>query len=591
MANDDKVMQYFSNIDPKKHDALQAEIVRKVMEQFMEMNTWRNVTASHWEEIAELIRPTSRNTFFYGSYNPPGQKKTAQQIDSTGMIANERFAAICDSLLTPRNSFWHSLSSTSDKLKNNRRVKEWFEQVTKSLFKARYAYLANFTSQNTNNFGELGAFGNMAMFIDKLDPAMRMGTGFRYKSIPVGELFFKENHQGIIDTVVRWFRMTARQIKQKFPDTFPEALQGPLEKGSESFYDILHFVGPNPNFDPRRIHPSNMLYESHYVLASNKVLLQSGGYHSFPYAIGRYTQSPGEVYGRGPGSYVLPSLKTLNAEKRTFLKQGHRAADPILLTPDDGMIDFDMMPGAMNKGGMSPDGKPLVTVLPTGEIQITLEMMQQESGAVQDMFLVSLFQILTESPQMTATEVIERVNEKGILIAPTVGRQMSEYLGPMIHREMALGMELGMFPPPPPELRQLADYEVVYTSPLSKAMRAGEAAGFMRTLEMAKEMVAITQDPTPLDNFNLDVAIPEIADIQSTPIHWMATDEEKAAIRKSRAQQQQMMQKIQAMPSQAAMIKAQKLPDQSGQGQAPQQPGAAGAPQGSMAPQQPQGGP
>ena len=39
-------------------------------------------------------------------------------------------------------------------------------------------------------------------------------------------------------------------------------------------------------------------------------------------------------------------------------------------------------------------------------------------------------------PQMTATEVIERTNEKGILLAPTIGRQQSEYLGPMIEREL-----------------------------------------------------------------------------------------------------------------------------------------------------------
>lgn len=43
--------------------------------------------------------------------------------------------------------------------------------------------------------------------------------------------------------------------------------------------------------------------------------------------------------------------------------------------------------------------------------------------------LVTLFQILTETPQMTAAEVVERTNEKGILLAPTVGRQQSEYLG------------------------------------------------------------------------------------------------------------------------------------------------------------------
>jgi hypothetical protein len=54
-----------------------------------------------------------------------------------------------------------------------------------------------------------------------------------------------------------------------------------------------------------------------------------------------------------------------------FLKQGHRAADPVLLMADDGIVGMDMRPGAQNKGGVTADGKPLVHTLPTGDIQIS----------------------------------------------------------------------------------------------------------------------------------------------------------------------------------------------------------------------------
>jgi hypothetical protein len=68
---------------------------------------------------------------------------------------------------------------------------------------------------------------------------------------------------------------------------------------------------------------------------------------------------------------VLPALKTLNAQKTVFLKQGHRAADPVLLLADDGIVGMDMRPGAQNKGGVNSDGKPLVHTLPTGDIKIS----------------------------------------------------------------------------------------------------------------------------------------------------------------------------------------------------------------------------
>jgi hypothetical protein len=180
------------------------------------------------------------------------------------------------------------------------------------------------------------------------------------------------------------------------------------------------------------------------------------------------------------------------------------------------------------------------------------------------MFLVSLFKVLSEHPNMTATQVIELVNEKGILVAPTLGRQETEYLGPMIDRELdVLASQLGtdgrpLLPPMPPVLREArGEYQVVYTSPLALSQQAAKAAGFIRSVETAKEVVNITQDPSYLDWADFDTAMPAIARIQATPEDWMADDKMIAVKRKARAKQQAQQAQIQAMPAQAAMLKAQ----------------------------------
>ena len=51
-----------------------------------------------------------------------------------------------------------------------------------------------------------------------------------------------------------------------------------------------------------------------------------------------------------------------------------------------------------------------------------------DAAIIDDVFLVSLFKVLSEHPNMTATQVIELVNEKGMLVAPTLGRQHTEDL-------------------------------------------------------------------------------------------------------------------------------------------------------------------
>lgn len=93
----------------------------------------------------------------------------------------------------------------------------------------------------------------------------------------------------------------------------------------------------------------------------------------------------------------------------------------------------------------------------------------------------------------------------------------------------------------------------------------------MRTLESVKELEAITQDPSLLDPFDFDTAVPAIAEIQSVPESWMASDQQIAQKRKARAQAQQRQQQIQAMPAQAAMVKAQAVAAKNGQGQPTQE--------------------
>lgn len=94
----------------------------------------------------------------------------------------------------------------------------------------------------------------------------------------------------------------------------------------------------------------------------------------------------------------------------------------------------------------------------------------------------------------------------------------------------------------------------------------------MRTVEMSKELVAATQDPSHLDWADFDAAMPEIADINGVKPSWTASPRQIAEKRKKRADALARQEAIQAAPAQAAMMKAAKQPDQSGQ---PQQPGGA----------------
>ncbi|MES2348480.1 MAG: portal protein [Pseudomonadota bacterium] len=521
-----------------------------------QMKSDRATLDSHCEEVAARVLPSYTRQFTsQGQDVTKGDKRTELMFDSTAAIALGKFGAVMESLLTPRSSKWSRIVPVDKALSRNRQAREWFEAVNDILFAYRNSVRANFSSQKQEGYIQLGAFGTDPIYIDRLAG----GIGLRYKSVPLSHMYFSENHQGIIDTAYRRMPMTARQALQQWGDKVPEAVKTAAEKTPDKEFIFWHCVQPRTDIEYGRLDHKGMPFASYYVSVTGKKLMVEGGYRSFPYAIGRHFVAPGEVYGRSPAMTVLPNIKVLNEQKRTLLKVGHRAVDPVLLAHDDGVLDtFSNRPGAMNYGGVSADGRALIHAMPVGDPRIAKDMMQDERLIIKDAFYVTLFEILVEDRRiMTATEVLERTREKGVLLAPAMGRQQTESLGPMVDREIDLLNQQGLLPPMPPMVAMaVGEYKTEYDSPLSKMMRAEEATGFLRTAEFALKIANETQDPSALDWLNIDEAMPEIADINASPIRWISTPEQVAAKRKGRDDARATQQLIDAAPAAAGMVKA-----------------------------------
>jgi hypothetical protein len=134
----------------------------------------------------------------------------------------------------------------------------------------------------------LGAFGTAPLFIDALDK--RYGGGLRYKAIHLGEVYFLENHQGIIDTAFRRFQLTARQAQQKFvaspggslPDRSCVCLDDPAKLRPSSGSSTA--VSPREDYDPKRADYKGMRYADCYIAEAGKMIGDAErGFNTFPY--------------------------------------------------------------------------------------------------------------------------------------------------------------------------------------------------------------------------------------------------------------------------------------------------------------------
>jgi len=221
----------------------------------------------------------------------------------------------------------------------------------------------------------------------------------------------------------------------------------------------------------------------------------------------------------------------------------------------NGAMSINMTPGGLNFGGVNRDGRQLIQPLQTGaRVDINEQKMQQRRESIDNAFLVTLFQILVETPRMTATEALIRSQEKGMLLTPTMGRQQSEALGPLIEREIDLLMQHRILPPMPDALIEAqGEYEITYESPMSRMQRAEELVGVQRTMELLTPFAQI--NPEVMDIFDPDALAQLTAEVSGVPMPVLRSPDEVAALREQRAQQQQMAMAAEIAPQMAGAVK------------------------------------
>ena len=522
-------------------DSRADDIIRRQDQLRSARSNWESL----WQEVADRVWPQMSD---FLSKREPGAKRTEKIFDSTACLALEKFAAAIHSLITPDNQQYHGLTPGDKSLREYHPLKQYLEDVSEALFAVRRSPFANFSSQASECYKSLGAFGTMGMMVEDV-----VGRGIRYKSCHLAELYVSENEHGIIDTVHRRFEYTARQAAAAFGlDNLPEKIKGALEKKDDaSKFEFIHAVEPNNDRKRGRMDWEGMRFKSCYVSIEGRQQIEEGGYRTFPYAISRYSTNPKEVYGRGPAMMVLPDIKMLNEMEKTTLRAGHMAVDPPLLLLEDGALQgFQMRPRALNFGGVDGEGRQMVQPLKTGaNLPWQIEMNDGKRKLINEAFLVTLFQILVETPQITATEALLRAQEKGQLLAPTMGRQQSEFLGPIIERELDILAMADALPEPSPEVAELMQdgmIEVEYTSPLSRLMRSEDAVSIMRTFEQLSPMAQL--DPGVFDVFDTDALPRELAEINGVPAKVMRSKDAVSKIKEQKRQQAEMQSMLAAAP-------------------------------------------
>lgn len=504
-----------------------------------------------WAQVARRVHPRGDN--FQGKNASPGQRRTAWQFDSKPVLGLERFAAVFGAMTMPPSNKYHSFQAANRTIRKRLEVVKWCEALRDDVFQLRYSQKGNFTSQLSECHMSYGAFGTALMMVDD-----KPGKPINYRSLDLAFTWIAEGPDGKVNYAIREIRYTPEQAIAEFgASQLPQQIITARDKEPNKRFTFYHRIKPREeiNHSARFSHES-MSWQSDYVCEVEKRHLESGGYRTFPIVAARATTTTNEVYGRSPAITVLSDIKMRNEVWRTVLRSSHRMAEPTMLLSDDAALaPFQMQPGFRNKGYIKHDGTLLAQQLKfEGDLNPAMIVAQSASEDIDDAFLMRVFQMMLENPQMTATEVLERIRERGVLLTPSAGRWFSEFTAAIAMREYDILLARGMVDEMPEMLQRYGgEIEASDNSPIAKAQQAEQAIGFSRTMEQFAPFAE--QKPEILDQVNFDKALPAIAEIHGMPSDWLYSEDEVTAIREQRRQQQEMQEMAGAAPDLARAAK------------------------------------
>jgi hypothetical protein len=481
---------------------------------------------SHWQEVSDLVVPNKNH---FTRKNVDGEKKTIQVFDSTAVHSNQLLAGALHGMLTNPSSFWFGLTTGDEALDRKDNVRKYLDKTTKKIH--MILNNSNFQTEIHEIYLDLGAIGTAVLYMEK-DDEMKI----RFSAQHLEKCYVMENNKGIVDTVFRCFKWNYKKCFQEWPDTFPAELASQIVTKPNEMVEIIHAVYPREVFNNKR-GPKKYKYASCYYMEHNGDMLElsESGYTTFPYAVPRWSKSSGEIYGRSPGMNSLADTKMINKMMETTIIGAEKTIDPPLMAPDDGFVrTIKLFPRGLNyyRSGSSDRIEPILT---NPRIDFGFQVLDDVRNRIRQAFFVDQLQ-LSQGPQMTATEVMQRTEEKLRLMGPVLGRQHFELLKPLIERVFDILQIQGEFGEPPRELVN-KEINVQYTSAIAKVQLASEIVNIQKAIAA---MAPIAQfAPESLDIIDPDNTVRLILEKSGAPQDMIRTQDAIDSVRQGRAQAQE----------------------------------------------------
>ena len=499
-----------------------------LIEQLSTLRTRRSDAESRWRQNAYYCAPRDRRP-------GPNEDSSERPAVGVGIEVSRKLAAGLFANTYSKGHPWFSLRASRQSLQNVPAVKGYLGKVTDQVLQK--IQNSNFAQKGYEMMSRFAAMGMGVLYCD-MDNMGRI----RFREYSPWDCYVAEDADGLVDTVFREIEFTAVQAVSEFGE---DALRSEIRRAAQSESDrqqsfrFVHAVYPRPDGrDDALAPPEEMRFASVYIDAEEQLIVQEGGYRTMPFMVPRFYRCA-HGYGGGPADDAEADMATMCRAVLDLMDSTEMAMCPPVFVPDDGDIEgVEMKPGAVNAYNAAT-GQPIFPNLGRG-IQEGAHLIDRQDASVRRMFMVDLFMLLesVNQSQMTATEVIERVEEKTDAIAPVVDRLQTELYRMMIERVVSLLDTAGVLPDPPPELAE-EEYEILYTTRLDAKLQTVRVMAVLAAAEdIARVNAAAQEIPEIGAVLKLDKVAHGIAQAYGVDPEWLRSAREAAKYRQQYQAQQ-----------------------------------------------------
>lgn len=523
-----------------------------------QLQSERTSFESHWKALSEFVLP--RRQRFFTSDSNRGDRRNQKIVDSTATLAARTLRSGMMGGVTSPARRWFRLTTPDPDMAEMGPVKLWLETVTQRMN-------SMFLRSNLYNvlptiYGDMGVFGTAAIQVEE-----DFESVFRFYSHPIGSYWLANNDKLTVDTFQRDFRMTVRQMVDKFGrekpsqeidwSVFSDYIKSLYDEGlQETWIDVCHIVKPNEEHDPTKLNSKYKKFMScYYELGSNvgknyltpndsDRYLSEKGYDYFPVLCPRWEITGEDVYGTNcPGMEALGDIQQLMLGERRTMQAVEKQINPPMVGPTTLKTSSPtILPGGITYHDVR-DG--MQGFRPAHEVNFNIQQMEEKQSQVRQRisrtFYEDLFLMLANSDrrEITAREIDERHEEKLLALGPVLEQLNQDLLDPLIDICFDLMNKYGQIPLPPEELHGMP-LKVEYESVLAQAQKSLGVGSVERFTQFVGNMAGVS--PAVLDKIDADQIVDVYGDLIGISPSIIRTDDAVEEIRMVRAKQQQAQQ-------------------------------------------------